>query len=169
MAAITVVCNASPLILLSAIGNLELLRLVFGEVLIAQEVYEEIVVSGAGRTGSSEVASADFLSVRKLAETRRRLEIANKYGLGVGEAATLALTEDVKASLALMDDRRGRAAAQVMAIPVAGTVGVLERAHVLGHVPDLRVAYRKLQTSSGWIAPAILNASLKQRGLPPLD
>jgi uncharacterized protein len=49
---VTPVSNASPLISLARIGHLDLLPKLFERVLIPTEVYNEIVIDGAGKTGS---------------------------------------------------------------------------------------------------------------------
>jgi predicted nucleic acid-binding protein len=48
-----VVSNTSPLINLAVVGRLELLHQLYGEVIIPQAVYEEIVISGSGRPAAS--------------------------------------------------------------------------------------------------------------------
>ena len=49
----TVVSDASALINLARIGELELLRQLYGEVLIPQAVWREVVVKGAGQPGDA--------------------------------------------------------------------------------------------------------------------
>ena len=50
-----IVADSSPLIHLSKIGRLELLRKVYGTILIPRGVWEEVVTEGQGRPGASEV------------------------------------------------------------------------------------------------------------------
>ena len=54
------VCNATPLIYLAKIGRLDLLRLVFGRVLIPEEVRREVVDEGKrlGKADASVVEAA---------------------------------------------------------------------------------------------------------------
>lgn len=49
-----VVVNSTPLIALSIIGRLPLLRALFDEVIVPASVYEEIVLQGRGRPGAEE-------------------------------------------------------------------------------------------------------------------
>ncbi len=53
-----VVSDSSPLIRLSQIGRLILLRKLFGVLLIPPTVYREVVVEGRERLGSREVGEA---------------------------------------------------------------------------------------------------------------
>ena len=48
----TVVSNASPLIGLARIAKLDLLRQIYGELVISEAVWHEVVVRGAGQPWS---------------------------------------------------------------------------------------------------------------------
>ena len=52
-----VVTNSTPLIALSKINRLELLREVYSTVYIPEEVYTEVVVNGVGKPGANESAT----------------------------------------------------------------------------------------------------------------
>ena len=58
-----VVPDAGPLIYLGGAGQLELLRLLYVEVVVPRIVVEEVVVAGAGLTGAEEVACATWLRI----------------------------------------------------------------------------------------------------------
>lgn len=60
----TVVSNASPLIILARIGHLRLLADLYGRIVIPLEVHDEVVVAGRGRAGSEEVREAGWIEVR---------------------------------------------------------------------------------------------------------
>jgi predicted nucleic acid-binding protein len=51
---VIVVSNASPLIILAKISFFQLPQLLFNEITISEEVWDEIVVKGAGLPGSTE-------------------------------------------------------------------------------------------------------------------
>ncbi len=56
-----VISNSSPLIFLSILELLDILRVEFGEVLIPETVYQE--VTAADLKGSDEVTDADWIKV----------------------------------------------------------------------------------------------------------
>ncbi len=56
-----VVSDSTPLIHLSAMRRLDVLKVLFGEVLIPEEVYEEVVLQRGERAGSVEVRKADWI------------------------------------------------------------------------------------------------------------
>lgn len=60
-----VVPDAGPLIYLAGAGHLELLPQLYDRVVVPRVVLDEIVVAGAGLTGSREVAAAEWLKGRR--------------------------------------------------------------------------------------------------------
>ena len=61
----TVVANSTPLIGLSKIRQLELLRDVYGSIIIPEEVYTEVVIDGADEPGAAEVAAAQWIRAKR--------------------------------------------------------------------------------------------------------
>jgi predicted nucleic acid-binding protein len=60
---LTVVCDASTLIALARIGQLDILAQVGEQVMIPMAVYDEVVVKGTGKPGSDEIRKRG-LSIR---------------------------------------------------------------------------------------------------------
>jgi len=60
---VTVVSDASPLITLARINCFDLLPKLYGRVYISTEVYNEVVIAGAGLAGATQVAHADWIEV----------------------------------------------------------------------------------------------------------
>jgi hypothetical protein len=60
---VLVVADAGPLIYLSAVGEIDLPRRVYGRVLVPTVVFDEVVVRGAGLVGSRELAAAKWIEV----------------------------------------------------------------------------------------------------------
>ena len=125
-----VVVNATPLIALSLIGELDLLPHLFDEILVPTAVYEEVVTHGAGRPGSEAVLAAAWLHVQspKAASSMEPLLL----GLDPGELQTLLLAREVQADWVLIDERLGRRVARAMRFETKGTVGVLLAAYLAG-------------------------------------
>ncbi len=61
-----VVANSTPLIALSKVGKLDLLKEIFGEIVIPQGVYDEVVVQGAGRPGAGRVRKAVWIRTERV-------------------------------------------------------------------------------------------------------
>ena len=118
-----VVSNSTPLIHLSAMGNLDLLPQLFGEIVIAEEVYEEVVLKGANQPAASEVQSARWIQCRTINNRLACTILQNS--LGAGESATIVLAIELAADLTILDDRSARIQAQARSIKITGTLGIL--------------------------------------------
>ena len=163
-----VVSNSSPLITLARLGRLDLLRQLFGRIHIAGEVHEEVVVRGAGRAAAEAVAGADWIEIHPPAAVPELAGLRARHPLGAGELATVLLARALPAELAIIDERSARRLAQAQGVTVIGCVGILERGHRRGFVPDLRDAYGQLLVHGIRIDRQILDQSLTSVGLPPL-
>jgi predicted nucleic acid-binding protein len=63
---VIVVSNTSLLIVLSKVDLCDLPQHLFNEIIISQEVWDEIVINGAGLPGSTEAEQADRIHVTQL-------------------------------------------------------------------------------------------------------
>ena len=83
------VSNTSPLTNLAAIGQFDLLRDLYGGLLVAETVWEELNARGRAWPGCAEVAAADWIERR--AVQNGPLVTALRERLDPGEAETIAL------------------------------------------------------------------------------
>ena len=83
--------------------------------------------------------------------------------LEAGERDTILVAQEIQADLVLMDDKDGRKAAELRALTVYGTVGVLVRAAELGLI-DLQDMFTRLLTTSFRIDERILRDALARDG-----
>jgi len=139
-----VVCNSTPLVHLSAMGQLGLLKRLFNQVHLAEAVYQEVVVRGAGKPGAAELGAADWI---------KRHEVANQMALnslrarlGEGEAASIVLAEELRANVLVLDDKAARLQAKSQSLKVTGTVGLLLLADERGMLSFPKALERLLDT-----------------------
>lgn len=92
-----VVSNSTPLITLAKVGYFDLLQKLFTEITISQEVWDEVVVSGAGLAGSSETSQAGWIKVSSVADSSLVGEWRNAHNLGAGELSTILLAKELTA------------------------------------------------------------------------
>ena len=143
-----VVSNASPIIGLAAIGHLDLLRLLYGKVIIPKAVYREISVSGAGQPGAQELRSLDWIETRRVTDESRCLSLETELGRGEAEAIILAI--ELKADLLLMDERRGRIVASRLGLKLVGLMGVVLEAKHRGLIPAVKPVVDDLTAKAGF-------------------
>ena len=107
--------DAGPLIYLSVLGRLPLLRDLFVEVLAPDAVYEEVVLHGHGLPGANETKAAiESGWLRRAVVQNKALVDALPGELDAGEAEAIALARELGLRWILMDDRSGRAKARLM-------------------------------------------------------
>lgn len=136
-----VVSNSTPLIALSRIRRLHLLRELFNEVTIPAAVYEEVVSAGKGRAGGLEVENARWIIQHQV--KNKDLVAFLRISLDAGEAQTIALAKELSADLVLLDDNDGRNIAASVGINFTGTIGILLR-YYQGHSADFKEALDEL-------------------------
>lgn len=158
-----VISDSGPLIYLGSTGQLELLRALYGEVVVPQEVMDEVTVAGAGDRGAAEVASCPFLRVEPV-PLRHPVRLALARVLDAGEAAALALAVELNAELVLMDERKGRHAARDLGLRVRGTIGVLLDAKRAGELVSVRSALDAVRGAGMWISDALYEEALALAG-----
>ncbi len=143
-----VVADSSPIIYLSWIGRVELLRQLFSEVIVPPTVYHEVAVAGENRPGSVEISSLDWIRTSTSVATKLPKSIAQELDLGETEAIELAI--EVKADYLLMDEQRGRKVAKDFGLTVVGVLGVLIRAKEKGFIDSVKEDLTKLTSDTNF-------------------
>jgi hypothetical protein len=134
-----VVSDASVLICLGALQQLQLLRDFYRQVFLPDAVWQEVTVVAATRPGAQETIQASQQGwLQRRTASNRALVSSLQTTLDAGEAEAIALACELGASLLLMDESDGRAKARSLGVPVTGTLGILLRAKQAGAVPSLR-------------------------------
>ena len=164
----TVLSDSSPLITLAKIGRLDLLPHLYERVTITPEVYAEVVVSGAGLAGSSQISAAKWIDVKPVQKPANLADAQQRFSLGIGELSVIMLGQELKADVLLIDDMKARKLAQEEGLAVLGCVGVLHDAFGLKLVSDLPETYRQLLASGAYVDRVLLEGILKILNLPPL-
>lgn len=151
-----VVSDSGPLIHLARAGHFDLLRLLYGRLLIPPAVYQEVAVRGRGQDGSRELSRAEWVVRRR----PRRSDLVTALGafLGRGEAEAITLAAEKGGTLLLIDEVHGRRVAQKMGIPVRGTLGVLLQGYRDHHVPDLGAAITRMRERGTWIGDEVVGS-----------
>ena len=142
------VSNTSPLTNLAAIGQFDLLRQLYGGLLIAEVVWAELNVGGRAWPGRDEVAAADWIGRR--AAANRPLVLALRERLDPGEAETIALAVECSPPFVLMDEQEGRRTAQRLGLKTVGVVGVLIEAKARGLIAEVGPLLERLRQEAGF-------------------
>jgi len=142
------------------LGRLDLLRDLYGEVLIPQAIYDEFLAIERPARQKALEESPWIESVSLTNPQRARVYI----GLDQGEAEVLALAEERAARLVILDELKGRRYAQRLKIPLTGTLGVLLLAKERGLVADLASLLEELQEAGLYLSAALIDSALRLAG-----
>lgn len=116
--------NATPLIYLAKAGKINLLKKVFGEVFIPQEVKTEVVDKGK-RLGQKDAYIIEAAITEGWLKVLNAKPIKIPIKLEQGETATIALAKNLKLKEVLIDEVSARTAARLMNLKPRGTIFVL--------------------------------------------
>lgn len=147
-----VILNNTPLVALWLIDRLELLRDLYGEILIPQAVFEEFN-AGNYTTRQATLLKAPWIQVAQITHPKQLLVYT---GLDKGEAEVLALAIERTAKLVVIDERKGRRYAQRLGLPLTGTLGLLLLAKEKGLITAVSPLIAQLQTNGLYFAPELL-------------
>lgn len=163
-----VVADSSPLITLARLHCFNLLPKLYGRVYISTEVFNEVVIDGAGLPGATEAAQADWIEVIPVQNTASLAASLAGTGPAAGELSAIALAKDLAADLVLIDEWRARRYAREEGLPIIGCIGILEDLYEQGDLSDLREAYRQLILRKPRLDLKTLQHSFAKFKLPPL-
>lgn len=165
-----VIADAGPLIALARIAQLDLLAALFGNVTVTSLVAEE-VLSGGNFPDESQLTLAfsqpwlhcievdnDMLDMGK--------RLMDLYQIDPGEASAMVVAQQAQAQgvrpLLVMDDFRGRSAAQHARLPVIGTTGLLLLAKQNGHLSLVKPLLLSLRQHGYFLSQKLIDSALKQ-------
>lgn len=156
-----IVSNTSPITNLSALGELDLLQEIFGEISIPEAVFHEIVQEGEDNPGAEEIERASWIDTESVEDTN--LVIALNNTVDIGEAEAIALAVENGADLLLLDDRIARRTADQYDLQFIGLLGVLLLAKRKNIIETVRPFLMRLREEAGfWISDTLVNRILQE-------
>jgi predicted nucleic acid-binding protein len=153
---ILVVADTGPLCYLILIEAIGLLPRLYDRVVIPSAVLAELSHLRAPASVKSWAAALPPWVEVKTASHAELDEI-----LDPGEAEAIILAEQLKADSLLLDEMEARREALRRGLPVAGTIGVLEKA-AERNLLNLSEAFSRLARTSFHIAPEVLQQALQR-------
>ena len=157
-----VICNTGPLIALSMIDRIDILRHLFELVTIPEAVHKEILEGGPINTGLLNYRKAEWIKVVTLSKPVDPLLMTS---LDSGEAAVIGLARELNANPVLIDERKARKIARtIYGLHVIGSARVLVEAKKRGLLDNVGAALQAMRDGGYWIGDSIVDAALKQAG-----
>ena len=131
-----VVSDTSPLLSLTLVGQLDLLRQLYGSIVIPGAVRDELIVGGAAYGDGDKVINQAWITVRAVANPIV-LKLLQRE-LDRGEAEALALAIELKADLILLDEFKARRLADELSLPHTGVIDLLGEAKRLQYLTVIK-------------------------------
>ncbi|MBI2820610.1 MAG: DUF3368 domain-containing protein [Acidobacteria bacterium] len=157
----TVVADAGPVVSFARAARLDLLEATLTELAIADAVWEDIVVRGAGRSAARAVSTAQWIQRHTVRDRSLVDDLPERLHLGEREAIVLA--KELGLAL-LVDEREARREAHRLGIEYFGSLRVLKEAKDRGLISAVRPVLDQLISTGTYISHALYHEFLTQLG-----
>lgn len=159
-----IVSDTSPLSSLFLIGRLDLLPEIFGEIIVPEKVWEELLILETDfGYDLSVLRSAPWMQVCSVVddeEVRRLLRF-----LDAGESQAIVLAKELQADYLLIDEMEGRNIAAVEGLKTIGILGVFIQAKSMGLIQQVRPLMDDLRVlAKFYLHDKLYQAVLRQAG-----
>ncbi len=152
-----VVSDTSPISNLLQIGDLDLLRLLFNEIIIPQDVFDKLCEI---KVQADILSEQTWIKTSAVADSKLKAELLKELDKGEAEAIILAI--ELHADYLLIDEVKGRLIAESYDIKVVGILGVLLQAKQKGLIADVKTHLQKLVDDAGfWLNPKLIEKVLE--------
>jgi predicted nucleic acid-binding protein len=144
-----IIADTTCFILLSNIGELELLRVLFGKVTITPIIAKEFGLS-----------LPEWVIVKEVKDTQFQAAL----DIDPGEASAIALAIEMGSALLVLDDNKARKMAKKLGLNVTGSLGMFLKAKRTGIIPNVKYMLEKVQQTNFRHTPEILQEILALAG-----
>lgn len=165
-----IVSNTTPISELYKINELDLLRSLYGSIYIPAAVFQELQQAKTLPHLGAALAQTAWIKVRSIHFPDKQEALQRRYPyLHSGEAAAIALAQELAAQRIILDDKRARQAAQAEGLPLIGTVGVILLAYRLGQRcrPEAERILDRLYQGTAYISADLYHGAMEAIGQEP--
>ena len=155
-----VISNNSPLVAFWHLDRFSLLRDLYTEVWIPQEVEKEFLGTEK-KSRQKALKNAPWIKTVDLTDSEK----ASVYDkLDSGEAAVLALGKEHEARLVIIDEKKARREVLKIGLQFKGTVGILLEAKEEGLIDEIKPLLITLQEKGIYLDESLIAYALKEAG-----
>jgi predicted nucleic acid-binding protein len=155
-----VISNTTPILSLIKIEKLDILKELYGQIMIPEAVFNEMEV-GKDWLFYTDLSKIDWIRIEPIQQITSKLYL---FDLDAGEAEVIILAQEQKADLVIMDEIMGRRYAKQLGLKLTGTLGILLRAKEKGLIDDVAPLISNLIKNGVWISPELIKVVLKKAG-----
>ena len=151
-----IISNSTPLIILSKIGELEILKNLYGEIIIPRAVFDEVTIK------SDAIKNLSWIKILEVQDKSNRKIYQAK--LHDGEVEVMMLAKEISADLLIIDDNAAKKFAKFLGFQVTGTLGILLKAKSEKIISEVKPILEKMQAENFYISDEIIKLVLKTAG-----
>lgn len=145
----TIISDTTCFIVLSKIGELDLLYKVYGQITTTVDIATEF-----GET------LPEWVEIIEVKDKSKQLLL--ELQIDKGESSALALALEIPESTIILDDLKARKVADKLALTYTGTIGVIVKAKLKGIVPSIQPIIHKIKQTDFRISDEIELEALRQ-------
>ena len=120
-----VISDTSPLSGLAIVGQLSLLQVLYGQIVIPEAVASELRRGAQDDSRIAQVLTLSWIETKSSTNHRLVDELQTTHKLDKGESEAISLALELQADALLIDERLGRREASRLGLPITGMLGVL--------------------------------------------
>ena len=154
-----VVVNTTPIISLAAINHLHLLEKLFGKIIIAEAVYQEIK---AKQSYAYHQIDSPFIEVQKIqGDLYKELLLTQ---LDSGEAETIILAKEIDADFVIIDENLGYKFATNAGLTTIRTLSILLKAKEKNMISEIKPLLDEMILKGRWYSNNVYQSVLTHAG-----
>jgi len=156
-----IISDTSVISNLISIEHIFLLEALYQKVIVPQAVYQELSRYHPIFLDEIMKEKSPFLEVKTVMDKNRVYQLKQKAKLDDGESEAIILALELKTELLLIDERKGRAEAQMLGIKITGLLGVLLEGKTKGLIIAVKpLMDRLIEDSDFWISHVLYDKIL---------
>jgi predicted nucleic acid-binding protein len=152
-----IISDTTPISNFIQIERLNILRLLYHEIIIPEKVVEEL---NAKFDFEGILTKNTWIKVGHLSKISEKLLAFKNLDSGELEAISLAL--ESKANKLIIDEVNGRVVAKNLGLEIIGTLGILTEAKKKNLISNIKIEIEKLKEIDFWMSETLINSILKQ-------
>ena len=157
-----VVVNTTPLIALSHVSQLDVLKRLYGEIIIPEAVYRELSIKTESICKKAVDNSLEWIRIKSI--NNEMAKAMYKTQLHDGEVEVMILSKEIAADVVIIDDANAKKHAKYLGLPVTGTLGVLIKAKREGYINELKPIFSQMVENGIFISQSLMESCLKKVG-----
>lgn len=154
-----VVANTTPIISFAAIGRLDILAKLFGQIFIAEAVYQEIK---AKQSHAYHEIDSPFIIVQPIHGHLYKDLLLSE--LDLGEAETIILAKEINADLVVIDENVGYQFANNAGLTTIRTLSILLKAKERGEIAAIKPLLDDMIAQGRWYSANVYRTFLTRIG-----